>query len=196
MNIDITKCFKSNLIDTCSIWNILSSPIIYSVLLDNNFSLSITKFVEYECLFKYRPQQNSKELNLRCLLEKELIKGKIKCHALTLEDLQDDFILENRKKIGIGELSSIAFAKKVSIAFLTDDQKARKLASNHIGKVNVQTTPLILGWLLFNNLISDGDIEPIIKSHNEHNRPLEKYFRYVHMESHRIKMQLNKSSKI
>jgi len=190
MKIDITSCNKINIIDSCSMWNVLSSLIVYSVIVENKFSFSVTKFVEYECLYKPRTNAIDKEKELQQKLKDEIKKGKITCHNLTIEDLQDDFILKHRNTIGIGELSSIAFAKKVSICFLTDDQKARKVGSDVLGKVNVQTTPLILGWLFYNNLLSDGDIDNIIASHKEYNRPLEKYFREVHTESLRLKYML------
>jgi len=191
MKIDITICNKANIIDSCSLWNVLSSLIVYSVIVDNKFSFSVTKFVEYECLYKPRTTPNNKDKELQSKLTAEIKKGKITCHNLTIEDLQDDVILKHRNSIGIGELSSIAFAKKVSVSFLTDDQKARKLGVEILGKSGVQTTPLVLGWLFYNNLLSDGDIDEIIKSHNEHSRPLEKYFREVHTESLRLKYLLN-----
>jgi predicted nucleic acid-binding protein len=187
MNIDITNCNKANIIDSCSLWNVLSSLIIYSVVVDNKFSFSVTKFVEYECLYKPRNKPNGKDKELQRILNTEIKSGKIACHNLTIEDLQDDIILKHRNTIGIGELSSIAFAKKVSVSFLTDDQKARKLGAEILGNNRVQTTPLLLGWLFYNNLLSDGDLNVIIQSHNEHNRPLEKHFRAVHNESLRLK---------
>lgn len=190
MNIDITNCNKANVVDSCSLWNILSSLVVYSVILENRFSFSITKFVEYECLYKKRTMTNAKETDLQNHLRTEIRKGNVACHNLTIEDLQEDSILEYRKTIGIGELSSIAFAKKVAISFLTDDQKARKIGKEVLGNSFVQTTPLVLGWLFYNNLLSDGDIEAIIKSHNDHNRPLEKYFREAHAESLRLKYLL------
>ena len=191
MNIDIRTCNKVNIIDSCSLWNLLSSLIVYSVVLDNKFSFSVTKFVEYECLYKPRTTPNKKDKELQSKLSAEINNGKITCHNLTIEDLQDDVVLKHRTCIGIGELSSIAFAKKVSVSFLTDDQKARKLGIEILGKSSVQTTPLVVGWLFYNNLLSNGDIDEIIRSHNEHNRPLEKYFREVHTESLRLKYLLS-----
>lgn len=190
MNIDITNCNKINLIDSCSLWNVLSSLIIYSVVIENKFSFSITKFVEYECLYKPRTVPNKKDEELQARLKSEIKKGNVTCHNLSIEDLQDDLLLKNRDSIGIGELSSIAFARKVSISFLTDDQKARKLATEILGGKYVQTTPLVLGWLFYNNLLSDADIEGIIQSHKEYFRPLEKYFREVYDESLRLKYLL------
>lgn len=187
MNIDITVCNKVNMIDSCSLWNVLSSLVVYSVVIENKFTFAITGFVEYECLYKPRTTINKKDTELQLKLKNEIKNGNVTCHNLTIEDLQDDIVLKNRNRIGIGELSSIAFARKVSISFLTDDQNARKLAINILGKKYVQTTPLILGWLFYNNLLSEGDIDVIVKSHNEHNRPLEKYFRQVHSESLRLK---------
>ena len=42
---------------------------------------------------------------------------------------------------------------------------------------------LLLGWLFYNNHLSDRDLEPIIKDHISAGRPLERYFREVQEES-------------
>jgi len=45
-----------------------------------------------------------------------------------IEDLQSISVLESRKCLGEGELSSIAFAMKIRLAVITDDRKALELA--------------------------------------------------------------------
>ncbi len=59
MSIDIEICSKQNAIDTCSVWNILSSMTLYTVSQENDFDFYMTNLVEYECLHKERklPQQ-------------------------------------------------------------------------------------------------------------------------------------------
>jgi len=79
-----------------------------------------------------------------------------------------------------GELASIACAKKMGKAFLTDDQKARKLAAQFIASKMVQTTPHLLGWLLFISYLGDSDLHIIIDEHKKFERPLEKYFLEVY----------------
>lgn len=95
-----------------------------------------------------------------------------------------------RKSLGIGELSSIAFARKINQCFLTDDQKGRKFAATILGSDRVQTTPQLLGYLVYDRRIIDGELEQIIKDHKEYGRPLETYFRNVHDEALRIRLMI------
>jgi predicted nucleic acid-binding protein len=102
---------------------------------------------------------------------------------LSIDDLQDKLLIKHSQQLGIGELSSIAFSKKINQPFLTDDQKARKIAQAILGSDNVQTTPHIVGWLFYNGTLADSDLEPIISEHKSLKRPLEKYFRLVYEEA-------------
>ena len=115
-------------------------------------------------------------------LKEEQLKGDFKAYTLTVEDLQDISILESRKRLSKGELSSIVFAKKIGQAFLTDDQKARKLAEGLLDK-SVQTTPHLLGWLFFCGRLSDGDKKTIIDQHVGLAGELSPYFEAVYGES-------------
>ncbi|MDF5729101.1 MAG: hypothetical protein PUP92_14000 [Rhizonema sp. PD38] len=64
--------------------------------------------------------------------------------------------------------------------FLTDDQKARKLASKVMESDKVQTMPHLLGWLFFVNYLNDNDFHSIISEYKQLERPLEKYFLEVY----------------
>ncbi len=99
----------------------------------------------------YNPRKNPtpEALELQNIFIKATEDGKVKKYNLELEDLQEVAILEKRKRLGKGELASIVFAKKTNQAFLTDDQGARKLASEVMNTRLVQTTPHLLGWLFF-----------------------------------------------
>ena len=187
MKINITTCHKVNVADSCALWNILSSQIFYAVLADQRFEFSCTDFVIYECLHRARSVVTAHDEQIKRRLKKLIDGKKITAHKLTIEDLQDEQVLANRRSLGRGELSSIAFAKKTHLCFLTDDQKARKIAGEILGSDKVQTTPLLLVWLLYMGFLTDGDLEPVIKEHLEAVRPLEAYFRAVHRESWRIK---------
>ncbi|GAG88861.1 unnamed protein product, partial [marine sediment metagenome] len=61
-----------------------------------------------------------------------------------------------------------------------DDQNARKLASNILDGKMIQTTPQLLGCLIYESILSDNDIDIIISDHNRLKRPLERYFRKVY----------------
>jgi hypothetical protein len=89
-----------------------------------------------------------------------------------------------------GELSSVAFAKKTRQAFLTDDQKARLLAREVIGRSMVQTTPHLFGWLYFNRRLGEGDKDAIIAEHKSLGRPLAKHFEAMYEEAMRCRLMV------
>lgn len=195
MNINITSFFHYNVIDSCSIWNILSSERIYYSSLSIGCDYSMTQFVEYECLYKPRKSTTIVGENLKNYLKQEISRSKFKTCNLSIDDLQDIQLLQNRKKLGIGELSSIAFAKKTGQAFLTDDKTARKLGNEVLGRDKVQTTPHLVGYLFYKNRLVDGDLKKIIQDHNKiasnNWSKLDRFFQQVYEESMRIKLYEN-----
>ena len=161
---------KCNVADACSIWNILSSKILYqsAISASSKCFFCCTKFVYYECLIRQHNNESESEIKLRRRLLNERAKGvQFKEYNLDIEDLQEIEILENRKKLGKGELSSIIFAKKTQQAFMTDDKKARNLAKKVMDNNMIQTTPHLLGWLFYSNFLMDSDKDSIIKEHSE-----------------------------
>ncbi len=184
------SCFRPlNVTDACGVWNILSSKILYNTAtsVPAKCVFSCTGFVHYECLIKPRNNKTDEEMELRRRLTCEIKKGQFKSYHLEIEDLQEIEILEQRKKLGKGELSSIAFAKRTRQAFLTDDDKARKLAEKVMERKSVQTTPHLLGWLFYRNLLSDSEKEAIINEHNKFRIKkwgnLEKHFEVMYERS-------------
>jgi len=158
-----------NVADSCSIWNILSSKTLYSAALTATPKcyFSCTDFVYYELLIRPRKNESTPEKELRQLLINERNKGlQFQSYSLSIEDLQDVEVLENRKRVGKGELSSIIFAKKTRQAFMTDDKKARNLAETYLEKRMVQTTPHLFGWLIYSGFLVDSDKNKIIKEHS------------------------------
>jgi hypothetical protein len=126
--------------------------------------------------------------HLQKLLRHEQQKGKFRAYHLDIDDLLEVEVLEKRKNLGKGELSSIAFAMRTNQAFLTDDQRARKLAGDVMNKGQVQTTPHLFGWLLYNQFLGDSDKDPIILEHESMNRPLRNYFEEVYQEALRCRL--------
>jgi hypothetical protein len=102
----------------------------------------------YECLHKARKEWKKEDARLQERLRVARGKGQFKSYSLSIGDLQDVAILEQRKRRSKGELASIACARRVNLPFQTDDQGARKLASAVLGPERVQTTPHVLGWLV------------------------------------------------
>lgn len=187
MNIDITDFEMINVIDTCAIDNLLSSEILYRAAMNAKCNFCYTKFVEYEMLYKPRKNLDAGSKQLQEKLKKETLSNKFECFSLSIDDLQEIEILEKRKKLGGGELSSIAFAKKINKCFMTDDSKARKLGISVLGNKRVQTTPHLVGWLFYKRDLIDSDFLILINEHQYYNRPLSKYFEEAYHESLRIK---------
>lgn len=195
MEIDVSSFCLQNVTDTCAVWNVLSSKVLYSVACYTGCSFCMTYFVQYECLFKPRKTIVEEDTKLQKRLRMEQQKGHFKAYRLDIPDLQDVGILENRKKLSKGELTSIAFAKKTNQAFLTDDTQAKKLARNTLDFKNVQTTPHLFGWLFFKRKLSDSDKSKIISEHNKFKRPLQRYFEIMYGEALRcISLTQSKSS--
>ena len=178
MAVDPSSFKRVNMADTCAVWNILSSSRLSESAFQAGCVFSCTTFVTYECLSKPRSSVDSNDVELRRRLVEEQKKGRFQTFSLALEDLQEMDILEKRKKLGKGELSSIAFAKKTAQAFMTDDMGARKLALEVIPG-SVQTTPHLFGWLIYTCALPDSDKISVIAEHNSLNRPLAQFFEEI-----------------
>jgi hypothetical protein len=175
MGIDPSHFHLLNVADTCSVWNILSSKIFYIAADSAGCHFCCTGFVHYECFLKPRKDHLPQDIELKNRLNQEQKQGKFKVCHLDIADLQEVEILERRRKLGKGELSSIAFARRTNQALMTDDQKARALALEVMDNRFVQTTPHLFGWLFFHGHLSDNDKEKIIAEHKSLRRPLAEY---------------------
>jgi|APLak6261658528_1056013.scaffolds.fasta_scaffold15512_1 predicted nucleic acid-binding protein len=175
MNLNPSIFNTLNVIDSCSIWNILSSKILRQATKTAKCVFCCTQFVQYECLHKPRksiPNDNDKKLIER--LNDEQNQGNFTVYSLDIEQLLEIDILEKRKNLGKGELSSIAFAKITNQAFLTDDYQARILANNELKINTVQTTPHLFGWLMYESILNDSDKDAVVKELREFKRLDEK----------------------
>ena len=173
--IDPSKFHLVNVADTCSVWNVLSSLRLHGAAKEARCEFCITNFVRYECLTKPRKTNTSAEVELVRRLTKEQSRGGFAVHSCDIGDLQAIRLLESRKRLGKGELSSIAFAMKTGQAVITDDKKAKKLAEDS-GHALTQTTPHLFAWLIFKGRLSDSDRTTIIDQHKVMGRPLAPLF--------------------
>lgn len=176
MPLNPTNFIKFNVTDTCSIWNILSSSVLLNAAKSAKCIFCCTAFVQYECFDKPRKSTTEKERNLQVRLKREQTQGQFSVYHLELEDLLDVEVLQERRNLGKGELSSIAFARRTRQGFLTDDQGARKLARTALPENQVQTTPQLFGWLIYGLFLTDGDKDTVIAQHISYGRPLKEYF--------------------
>lgn len=177
---DPSKFHKLNVVDTCAIWNIISTQLLRTTAYSIGCSFCCTDFVYYECLYKPRTEVKPEDIALQNILRQEMLNGQFKNYHLEIEDLQEIEVLQKRKNLGKGEVSSIVFAKKTYQAVLTDDYNARNLAEEVLTHQMVQTTAHLLGWLFFERFLIDSDLSLIIKQHKQYNRKLEEYFRVMY----------------
>jgi len=146
-----------------------------------------SQYVLYECLCKKpnKPKPSFEELKKR--LVREQSRGQFREIHLDVDDLQSVDALRNRKRLSMGELASMVLAKRIGQAFLSDDQKAQKLAEDFLDPKMVQTTPHLLGWLVFSGVLVDGDIPAIVTEHETLQRPLAARFDEEYREAMRCR---------
>ena len=195
MNVNLSGFHRHNVTDTCAIWNILSSRSLHLAARQAGVTFCCTKFVVYECLFKARSKVKMSDGELCNRLRKAQAEADFMEYQLDVADLQTVEILANRKRLGKGELSSIAFAMKTSQAFMTDDQKARQFGNQMIGNNKVQTTPHLLGWLFFEGKLLDVDKEDIVAEHKQLGGILEQYYEEVYREAFRCRLMMQQTGK-
>jgi hypothetical protein len=180
MAINPSRFDSANVVDTCAVWNVLSSRRLYNSALSARCHFVITAYVQYECLHKQRTVNKANDNELQTRLRTEQAKGQFSAYASDIEDLQRIALLQSRKRLGNGEISSIAFAMKHHQALLTDDQKARKLATE-AGHTAVQTTPHLFGWLVFTGVLGDDDKNVVIAEHRALGGILQQYFEEAYL---------------
>lgn len=194
MAIDPSKFHTLNVADTCAIWNVLSSQLMYRAAREVPVSFCCTSFVIYECLHKHRKTVTPEDDELKSRLKRESDNKSIEAYSLDVADLQDVAVLESRRRLGKGELSSIVFANKTRQAFLTDDRKARKLAESVLASQMTQTTPHLFGWLLFTCKLTDADKDHVIAEHEQLKRPLRPHFEAMYLEALRCRCMAQHAS--
>ena len=166
MSIDPSRFHPINVTDTCSVWNLLSSVTLYRAALAAQCHFCVTGFVNYECLIKPRTLPTAVTRELQHRLEEARCAGQFEIHSCNLDNLQIISMLEGRKRLGKGELSSIAFAMGRGLAVLTDDQGARKLSSA-AGNHPTQMIPHLHSWLIFTRKLDDSDHSNVLNQHRQ-----------------------------
>jgi hypothetical protein len=192
MSIDPSSFHLHNIADTCAAWNVLSSRTLYSRARAAGVVFICTHFVLYECLFKPRKAPDAHDEELRSRFRFAQKESAFAPYHLDIADLQTIELLQNRKRLGKGELSSIAFAIKTRQAFFTDDQKARRLAREVSTEFVTQTTPHLFGWLFFHCHLCDAEKETVIQEHKALGGQLAQYFEEMYMEACRCRLLATK----
>ena len=192
---DISQFHLLNVGDTCSLWNLLASRLLYAIARAAGVRLCCTNFVIYECLHK-RSQYRPERLELQKRLKSKLDDGSITVHSIDLEDLQQVEVLRNRKRLSVGELSVLVFAGKTQQAILTDDKGAQKLARSHLQTRAVQSTPHLVGWLYFESFLGDGDVAQVKSELATLSRNLDPHFDNFFREAQRCRAIAAQSARL
>ena len=187
---NVAQFEKLNVADTCSLWNILASRLLSVTAEAVGVKLCSTTFVRYECLHKPGPPRPERQ-ELQRRLRGRIANGSIQWHPIDIEDLQELEILRNRKRVSVGELSVIIFARKTRQAVLTDDIGAQKLARQELGAALVQSTPHLFAWLYFNSQMNDADKDQIVTDLQSLGRSLHPHLNVYHTEAQRCRALAN-----
>jgi hypothetical protein len=187
---DVSIFHRDAVADTCAVWNVLASPRLTRAARVAGCVFNLTTYVLYECLHKPRKEEVAEDRELQRRLSAARTGEMFKSHALSLADLQDVARLEARKRLGKGELSCIAFARRTGLAFLTDDTGAKKLGLQELDGGRVQSSPHLFGWLVFAGHISDAEVDPIVTEHASMRRHRGEDFRRNYLEALRIRLLL------
>lgn len=188
MALDPTKFSMMAISDTCSVWHMLSSRKLYQAAVGAKVHFCITTMVLYECLYKPRTSLTPEKAELINRLEKARANGGFPVQECDLDDLAA-IVRVAPKGLGSGEISCIAMAYRIrSLAFMTDEKKARKFATDKLG-LNVETTAKLYAWLHYHGHLSDGDHGDVIREHESYeSRPLTTFFHDAFEEAMRCRL--------
>jgi len=194
MSFDPARFAVVSVVDTCAVWNMLSSLRLSEAAIQAKLHFCITPVVLYECLHKPRPNITPEQRVLMDRLESSRAKGRFDIQECSLDDL----IAISEKapgKLGSGELSCIAAAYRIrSIAVMTDEKLARKYAHEKLGLL-VETTPRLYGYLHYHLHLGGGDHDEVIKEHERfERRPLTQFFNQTFDEAMRCRLMANMST--
>ncbi len=181
-------------IDTCAVWHLVSSVTLNKAATQRSCIFVMSRYVEYECFNKQRkyPTKEHDELVQRLKNDRGLCR--FQTIEMSIDDLQEIARLEERKKLGKGELSSIALAKKLGIGLTTDDRKAFRFAKSELSDPEiVRTIPQLLGWLYFKGELTDHDVKQICVEHHSAAGSHREHFQAIYFEACRCKFVLTHS---
>jgi predicted nucleic acid-binding protein len=192
MALDPAKFSKMSVVDTCAVWNMLSSRKIYQASVNAKLHFCITPMVLYECLHKPRSSMTSEKTELIRRMEQARENGGFPIEKCDLDDLVA-VVQQSPKGLNSGEISCIATAYGIrSIALMTDESKARKFAAEKLG-LAVETTPKLYAWLHFYRHLNDGDHDDVIREHELYEKkiPLTSFFKEAYKEAMRCRLMLS-----
>ena len=196
MNFDPARFSIASVVDTCSVWNMLSSLRLNQAAIQAKLHFCITPVVLYECLHKPRPNITPEQKELMDRLVFNRAKGRFPVQECSLADL---LTISERApgKLGSGELSCIAAAYRIrNIAVMTDEKLARRYAQSNLG-LSVETTPRLYGYLHYHQHLGGADHDEVIKEHERfEKRPLTQFFNQTFDDAMRCRLMVNMSGSV
>jgi hypothetical protein len=177
-----------SVVDTCSVWNMLSALRLYQASVQAKRHFCTTSMVLYECLQKPRSHISPEKRQLMDRLSNARAKERFSIQECSLEDLAS-ISAQAPKGLGSGEMSCIAIAYRIqSIAFMTDERQARVFAEQKL-KLHVGTTPRLYGYLHYHQHLGTADHPEIIAEHERfEKRPLTKFLEDAFNEAMRARL--------
>ena len=194
MSFDPARFAVASVVDTCAVWNMLSSLRLSEAAIQAKLHFCITPVVLYECVYKPRPNITPEQRELMNRLESNRAKGRFPILECSLDDLLT-ISEKSPGKLGSGELSCIAAAYRIrSIAVMTDEKLARKYAREKLGLL-VETTPRLYGYLHYHLHLGESDHDQVIKEHERfEERPLTQFFNQTFSEAMRCRLMTRTST--
>ncbi|CUJ97066.1 Uncharacterised protein [Achromobacter xylosoxidans] len=194
MSFDPARFSVVSVVDTCAVWNMLSSLRLNEAAIHAKLHFCITPVVLYECLHKPRPNITPEQRELMGRLVSNRDKGRFPVQECSLDDLLT--VSEGAPgKLGSGELSCIAAAYRIrNIAVMTDEKLARRYAQSNLG-LSVETTPRLYGYLHYHQHLGGADHDEVIKEHERfEKRPLTQFFKQTFDEAMRCRLMTSMSA--
>lgn len=181
------KFVSVNVTDTCAIWHLVGAPTLFRAARQVTVSFVITSTVFYECFVKSRgrkPTVQREEMRKR--LRTYIDQGQVSRMNLEIDDLQDVITLARQrgcdKRLGQGELSCAALARRLGKAVLTDN-KRDFTAIDGLADGRLHTTPRLLAWLYVKGHITDSDVEHVRTEHQKSGGQMSQIYKRAHYEA-------------
>lgn len=192
MRVDVRAFAQTNAIDTCAIWNLLSSGRLTMAAFGKHRWFVVADYVRYEALERPRTSPEESELELQSKFRDRLQRNQgFSSQTVSLADLQAVANMPAIGRLGGGEIAALALARKMRVGFMTDDQKARAKAPE-VDAGPAHTTPHLLGWLIYDGALGDSDVRVVIAEHEacvpKKNGQLTKFFRAAYEEACRCRL--------
>ena len=189
-----------NITDTCAIWHMAGSMTLFETARRLNVSFVITGTVFYECFIKSSGRAPSTQhQELRDRLETHINQDKVTRIDLTIDDLQDLITFARQlgfdKRLGQGEISCAALARRWGTAVLTDNKKDFK-AIEGLVVGRLQTTPRLLGWLYLDGHLTDPDVSDVISEHYNSGGQMSQVYTLAHSEACAMRLARQTSTRV